>query len=455
MPLSEVRRWVAVWLLTGWVAGIGLAGCSVFSRGGGGLPAEGPRAPAFELDAIPRLDPSGQAFLDVLMTAPSSLTGIRQPGRGTAVEVRWTVEILERPSGRQIYETSWVESIGAADSTVAASVVSHTAEVPPGEVLVAVTAEDEATGGGYTARQDVQVPALSGPVAVLGTRVEAFDGNTWLPLVSRATTVDRDSMRVRAQIANGVGGTGRVVVERLNVDSTVALPPFAMAPPQGSLTIRGVRIEEQVAESTLVRRLFLSDELAEVMQPIPSLGTGAYRIRVETEDQALDRFLVVRRAGFPSVERVGDLVAAMSYIATESEMRALTARLDPFLQRRAFDRFWGERIPDRRLAATTVRTYAELVEEANRRFSNHKSGWKTDQGMATILFGPPDRVERLFRAERWIYTSGPVSGLELEFEATPGLPAGWPYTVWTLRRGPAYEVAWQRARRAWRRGDTP
>ncbi len=145
----------------------------------------------------------------------------------------------------------------------------------------------------------------------------------------------------------------------------------------------------------------------------------------------------------------------MRYILTEGEMGALTARVDPYLQRRAFDRFWGDRIPDRRLAASTVRAYAERVVEANGLYSNQKEGWKTDQGMAYVLFGPPQRVERAFRSERWIYGAGPVSGLALEFEATEDLPDGWPYEVWVLRRGPAYDVAWQRARRAWRRGDVP
>jgi len=393
--------------------------------------------------------------MDVRMTVPTLLTGIRQTGSGTAARVRWTVEILTRPEGEQVYEASWAETIGIADSTSEVSIVSRVVEVPSGEMLVAVTAEDEATGVGYTERQEVRVPTLEGSLAVSGFRVETHDGAAWRPLVSRMVTVDRDSLHVLAQVVNGEGEEVRVVVERLEADSSVALPPFAMGRQPGSLAVRGIRLEDRVRDTTFVHERGIFDELAEVVQPIPSLGTGAYRIRVEAGDAALNRFLIVRRAGFPMVERVGDLVAAMRYITAESEMRALTARLDPFLQRRAFDRFWGDRIPERRLAASTVRAYAERVEEANRRFSNQKEGWKTDRGMAYVLFGPPQRIDRAFRSERWIYSSGPVSGLALEFEATLNLPDGWPHEVWVLRRGPAYDVAWQRARRAWRRGDVP
>ena len=407
------------------------------------------------MDATARIEPSGQARMDVRMTVPTSLTGIRQTGSGTSARVRWTIEILIRPEGEQVYEASWVETVGVVDSTLEGALVSRVIDVPSGDLLVAVTAEDETTGTGYTELQEVMVPSLEGPIAVSGARVEALDGEVWRPLVSRTMTVDRDSLRVLAQIVNGSGDRSRIVIERIEADSSVAVPPFAMGREPGSLTVRGIRLEDRVRDTTFVHEQHITDELVDLAESIPALRTGAYRLRVEAGDAALDRFLIVRRSGFPAVERVGDLVAAMHYITTESEMRALTARLDPFLQRRAFDRFWGDRIPDRRRAASTVRAYAERVEEANRLYSNQKEGWKTDQGMAYILFGPPQRVERAFQGERWIYSSGPVSGLALEFEATSDLPDGWPHDVWVLRRGPAYDVAWQRARRAWRRGDVP
>ena len=451
---NAARLHSMAWLIAGLLA-CGLTACSVFPFGGGGDPPGEPgQPPAFEMDAAARLEPSGQIVLNVRMTLPQELSASRQLGRGTAARVRWTVEILARPAGQQLHETSWVQSL--PDSVEANSLVSRAFEVPPGALLVAVTAEDEATGEGFTARQDVQVPEPDGPLAILGTRIEALRGrHEWSPQVSRTVSVDLDSLRVLAQVINGSGQEARVLVERLRVDSSSADPPFAMGRQPGSLSVRGIEVEDHVRDTTFVHTHALRDGLVELVVPLPKLEMGAYRIRVEAGGTPQDRFLVVRRVGFPKVERVGDLIAPMRYIATESEMRALTARLDPFLQRRAFDRFWGDRIPDRRLAASTIRAYSERVEEANRRFSNHKEGWKTDQGMALILFGLPQRVERTFGLERWIYSAGPVSGLALDFEATPDLPRGWPHQVWVLRRGPAYDVAWQRARRAWRRGDVP
>ena len=458
MRQSETQVRYACWLLAGWLSIIGLAGCSVLSRGSGvDLSSELTQTPSFDLAAGARMLPSGQAELRVQMSVPTALTRIRSASGGTAARVRWTVEVLARPSGEQLHEVSWVEIAPDPDSAkVGEPWVSRVFNVPAGDFLVAVTAEDEGTGVLSTSRRDVQVPNRDGSVAILDARLEASRSDRgWVPQISRSLTVNRDSLRVRAQVVNAAGETARVWVERLVADSSVAEPPFATNRQPASLTVVGVRVRADVEDTTFVQAATIEDELAEIVMPLPSLGTGSYRIRIDVGEIRSDRFLVIRRVGFPAVERIGDLVAAMQYITTESEQRALTARSDPFLQRRAFDRFWGDRIPDRRLAAATVRALAERVEEANAQFSNQKAGWKTDRGMAYVLFGPPQRIEPTFRAVRWIYTSGPVSGLALEFERTPGLPDDWPYEVWVLRRGPAYDVAWQRGRRAWRRGDVP
>lgn len=444
-------KWAHGWI--GAVAALGLAACSVLPLGerGDASPEVGPSLP-FEMEVTPRVEASGQAILEVRMTLPTEMAQ-RARSSGSAARIRWTVDVLARPSGEQIHESSWAQTINESDSF---GVVERPFEVPPGDFLVVTTAEEEATGISTTVRRWVSVPARDGAPTVLGTRLEVFHSEAlWEAQVSHTVSVDLDSLRIRAQVLNAQGQTAQFMVERLTVDSTVAEPPTGSSLPPGSLRWTGVRLGEALPDIVFVSKHALASDLAAFVAPLPRLRTGTYRLCLAVEGTAEHRFHIVRRVGFPEVSRVGDLVAAMRYITTDSEMRALTARLDPFLQRRAFDRFWGDRIPDRRLAASTVRAYAERVEEANRRYSNQKEGWKTDRGMAHIVFGPPQRIDRTAETERWIYTSGPVSGLALQFEVGTERPEGWPFEVWVLQRGPAYDVAWQRARRAWRRGDPP
>lgn len=455
MRLSEAAQRVGGRGIAGVLAATALSACAVLSR----PPAPDPEpfreaAATFWLEATTRLDTAGQAAVEVRMTVPTSLASRRPPGSGTAARVRWTVEVLARPDGTELHETSWVEAV-VGDSLARPPILQRSYPVPPGDILVNVTAEDEETGTRSSERAEATVPEPGGAPAVVGLQTDVFEGGEWRPVVDPAVHVTHDSLRVRAQVANSTGPAARVVVERLEADVSVALPPFASGRPSDELTTRGVRLDGPIEDTTAVVTTSVDSLAGAVRAVLGPLEAGAYRVRVEQGDVFQDRALVVRRGGFPEMPRVGDLVAALAYITTDAEMRALTARLDPYLQRRAFDRFWGDRIADRRLAASTVRAYAARVEAANRLFSTQKEGWKTDKGLAYVLFGPPARLERGSGRERWIYGPGPVSGLTLDFLLSEDRPADWPFEVWVLARGPAYDVAWERARRAWRRGEVP
>ena len=415
-----------------------LSGCSLLGRTG--VDPEPPfpdRAPTFELEVAVRADPSGAQSLDLWMTAPSR--GARGLGLGLTSPIRWTAEVLTRPEGRELYEESWVGTDEPARDWVERSIA-----VVPGSLVVVVTAEVEATGDVSTVRREIHVDEASGSPLLQGLRLELGSGSSWRPLIALATEARGDSLRVRAQALQAAGTFARLQVERLVVDDEVAAPLPRVAP--------APRARGGAADTVYVRRDSVESDLADLRWTVPPLGPGVYRVHAELDRSRQERTIVVRRAGFPSVERVGDLIGPMAYITTEAEQRALTARRDPYLQRRAFDRFWGDRLADRREAASVVRAFSDRVEEANARFSTYKAGWKTDRGMVLVLFGRPQRINRSARTEEWVYTSGPVAGLVLPFASTPG-PG--PLTTWTVPRSPAYEVAWERARRAWRRGDVP
>lgn len=43
------------------------------------------------------------------------------------------------------------------------------------------------------------------------------------------------------------------------------------------------------------------------------------------------------------------------------------------------------------------------MELANKYFTSYKEGWKTDQGMAFIVFGLPDEIRKTSQNEIWYY----------------------------------------------------
>jgi GWxTD domain-containing protein len=197
--------------------------------------------------------------------------------------------------------------------------------------------------------------------------------------------------------------------------------------------------------------------------PLPALSPGVYRLTMEAArgdgDPLVEtrRTFVVRRTGFPRLEGIEALIGPLAYIASPGEMRRLQeqAALGADSARAAFDAFWGGLFRDRRRAVATLRAYYERVEEANRQFSAHLDGWKTDRGMVYILFGPPERVEDRFESEVWTYGSG-QGGAVFVFERTARREDGRsPFDVWTLTRDRAYDATWRRALRLWRSGNPP
>lgn len=103
-------------------------------------------------------------------------------------------------------------------------------------------------------------------------------------------------------------------------------------------------------------------------------------------------------------------VEALRHIATEEEMdRFQTLSNSRFVQ--AFFDFWRKRDPDTSTAYNEMMAeYYRRVDIAIQRYSanTETDGWKSDQGRIFILYGSPDKTERLFSPsqpprEVWTY----------------------------------------------------
>jgi GWxTD domain-containing protein len=101
---------------------------------------------------------------------------------------------------------------------------------------------------------------------------------------------------------------------------------------------------------------------------------------------------------FPELERG-------NFLMTEKEYEELMSIDNDEDLKKAVDRFWLSNIKNSRIAKSAIELYYSRVEEANKQFSNYKEGWKTDQGMIYILFGPPWYVDKSSVSEMiWSYS---------------------------------------------------
>lgn len=422
--------------------------------------------PVFELEALStvRDDTTG---VDVYLSLPRSSLIYRQSAGDFLGVARWAISVEQEGRPPEVVERVDTVRVATAEAGRSAETVLRVErfDVPPGAYRVRAVLEDVGSGRRAGRLVDVDVVPPRGTPSLSSLRLEGRRPTGEVgPLVALGLPAGVDSLQVVAQATAVPDGAVLVAtVSRVEIDTTAAIPISAFTPRPYSLVARGANLRDVDTVQTVRQPLADPAGALQVGVPLPSLRPGLYRISLalvteegaEPSDES-ERLVIVRRRDYPLVTRAGDLIEPLVYLADPGEIERLLEPTTVFSQQRAFDRFWGEYIDDRRVAASTVRAYYERVEEANRLFGAQKEGWKTDRGMVYVLFGPPSFVESTIDGETWTYGRGEASPPAFVFERTAGrYGEDTPLSVLTLVRDRAYHDAWLRVRRLWRTGNPP
>lgn len=126
---------------------------------------------------------------------------------------------------------------------------------------------------------------------------------------------------------------------------------------------------------------------------------GMYLVKVDKE---LEKGLTLFNFGgsFPEIKSPRELMEPLFYLATLAEYRDLRTQSNRKL---AVDNFWLKLGNSVEKSRELIRIYYNRVVYSNLYFSSNKEGWKTDQGMIFILFGPPNRIQMTGDGESWYY----------------------------------------------------
>lgn len=421
--------------------------------------------PVFVLDAVASVRDDAPG-VDVRLGLPPSSLVFRPSGEGLLAVAEWVVTVEQEGGGPRALSSRDSVRVEAAEAarSVTPAWRAERFDVSPGRYVVRAVLEDLASGRTAERQVQVVVVAPSAAPALGGLRLEGEAPSGGIaPVDVSAVPARLDSLRVVAQ-ATGLPDEAVTVltVLRLTADDAPARRMDDFIPLEGSLAARGVDAS-RVDTVQAVRQVVLNPaDAVDVEAPVPPLDPGVYRAEIRLLDpdgetlDASERLFVVRRRDYPQVTRLGDLIGPLAYLARPGDLDAITEAETPAAQRRAFDRFWGERLDDRRLATATVRAYYERVEEANRLFATYKEGWKTDQGMLYVLLGPPGFVETTPTGERWSYALGGAGPSLFVFERTAGRPfENAPFSVLTFQRSRAYADLLRHVQRQWRSGVVP
>ena len=173
---------------------------------------------------------------------------------------------------------------------------------------------------------------------------------------------------------------------------------------------------------------------------------GMYFVRIDekrTEGLSLFNF----GGSFPQIKTSEELMEPLFYLATLAEYRDLRNEEN---QKLAVDNYWLKIGGSIEKSKELIRIYYNRVVYSNLYFTSNKEGWKTDQGMIFILFGPPSRIRMTGSGERWYYFSKRRSSpLEFRFErktdAFSDQNMQWVKTTDS-------QMFWNDAVRSWRKG---
>jgi len=173
---------------------------------------------------------------------------------------------------------------------------------------------------------------------------------------------------------------------------------------------------------------------------------GMYFIKLDKQqEQGLTLFNF--GGSFPEVKTPKELMEPLFYLTTMAEYRDLRKQSNLKL---AVDDFWLKMGNNMERSRELIRIYYNRVVYSNLYFTTNKEGWKTDQGMIFILFGPPSRIQMTGNGESWYYYARRRGKtVEFRFDRQPDTFTHQ-HLVWVQTTDS--QMYWNEAVRSWRNG---
>ena len=152
-------------------------------------------------------------------------------------------------------------------------------------------------------------------------------------------------------------------------------------------------------------------------------------------------------SSYPKLDSPELLIPPLRYLTTKDEYNMLISHTNPKV---AVDQYWLSKGASKERARSLIRTYYSRVEFANKLFTCHLEGWKTDRGLISIIFGPPNYISKNKNIEVWNYgDENNLNSLKFIFEKKMN-----PFSSndFVLKRNYSYKNPWYRAVESWRNG---
>lgn len=254
---------------------------------------------------------------------------------------------------------------------------------------------------------------------------------------------DKNYIEFENNISNDVEFDSITVYTKLIKFESDLDPAKKLGAPSFSVTVldrNGIQYNNEEILSEQRRVIKLNDEVLsyKIGFETPDIGNYRYLIQVKNENgEELTRAFDfgVKSEEFPYVRTPEQLAESLVYLMNEDEYEDIMSIANMDSLKKAVDDFWLRNIQNIDKAEKTIEIYYQRVEEANKRFTSYKEGWKTDQGMIYILFGPPMFSRTTFNFIHWSYSTDRYSDRYNYFFNKERRPTReFPFTVYLLDR---------------------
>lgn len=173
---------------------------------------------------------------------------------------------------------------------------------------------------------------------------------------------------------------------------------------------------------------------------------GFYHFRNDPE-QKEGYTLFVGHPDHPDITEAAQMAHPFRYLLSSKEFASI---LEEENRKKKIEMYWLDWCGNKERARAAIEAFYGRAEDANRYFSSHVDGWKTDRGLVYIVYGKPNKVYRSSTIETWIYgeENNPMS---ITFNFVKVIN---PFTAndFRLNREEYYKPTWYRSLEAWRNG---
>ncbi len=333
--------------------------------------------------------------------------------------------------------------------------------IEPGLYDVIVSVIDSGTGKQTGRSIEVLVPDPENEHLNI-TNIQMFNkiDSSYNPVTTYNISNASDSLKFVFQITNNNSEASITINSKLvkfKSDTSFAKMMNFRNYYTGSIEYKGIDYSES-EELYTNRRIITNKGFVLIEYTFSKLKRGNYRFEIfankGNENELFKaRDFSIKSKSYPTLKTPEELARPLIYLMSEKEYQELMSISDPVEMKRAIDLFWLTNIKNSKTAKSVVELYYERVEEANKQFSNFKEGWKTDQGMVYILFGPPWHIDSSLNKMAWRYSynlSDPEKNFY--FEAPKLNNKYFPFDNYLLERSPSYYGVQYQQVELWRNG---